>query len=131
MDLQHSGGTRCAECEQRDPPGRIAVTRRKFVGWGVKGGLGVTALAGGLVGFTPTAAEAANPCIPGTRENISSLICEHACIGPCSTNYSPCTFNSSYAPFICFCGNRCGPPRARATCNCSIFGPNYCCCRAC
>ncbi len=112
--------------------GKFEITRRTLVSRAVQIGVGVAALTGGVVGFTPTA-EAVS-CIPGSSHRVT---CSQACVGACTTAESECVYKiAGYTgykyPFICFCYNYCSPARAVCTCNTTGgYGTGTSCCKYC
>lgn len=119
------------EISQQETPthDEDGVTRRRFVEWGSKLMIGLTALLGGVVGFAPTALAAVN-CLPGTKKNLFG--CFYGCVGPCLCNGDSCCKYGGNFPFCCGCLNECGhcnSPRAKAVVVCSIN--EYGCCVSC
>ena len=131
-----------------DQPAREGgLDRRRFLGWGGRAALGVTAAIGGLVGFSPTgfaqdpidtsdlAGElgdlaGASGCVGGTYRKVSRT-CYYSCTGACSNYFSTCSNGHSRSD--CYCSGNCSLATARfqAYCKCRATNNGYCCCKYC
>lgn len=107
-------------------PGRT--TRRTVLKWAAIGGVAASGALGRLVGFTATAAQAAND-----YECKTILRCEFSCYGTCEPFESSCRMNLAGNKFcICRCAAgpyNCRPATFRAHATCSTN--SYCCCSTC
>jgi hypothetical protein len=102
-------------------------SRRWFLSWIGKAAIAVTAVAGGLVRFEPTAS--AINCYPGSTLNIPYPHCDISCIGWCSTTGESCPFGPDpEQEFFCLCSMYC--IYARPVCYCEN-GAGFCCCQLC
>lgn len=82
-------------CGDRSP-------RRQFLAMGTKLAIGVTAVVGGLVKFTP-AALAIVQCDFGYQQIYDNSSCVTSCIGGCSETQSCCYFQDENDCPNCYC----------------------------
>lgn len=114
---------------------KLHQTRRAFLDCLLKAGAGAVALAGGVVGFTPSGVAAATCDFAYTP--LSGCQCHSglkscSCIGMCSTRVSSCRYGPRYSVDFCLLNCPFPPcPPSRVVGFCKIGGSGYCCGRWC
>lgn len=106
---------------------RGGTTRRRFVTTAGKLVMGLTAVAGGLVKFQPTALALAGGCNV-YEGGLPDGACEFGCLGYCmDSGSSCCSYGSGYNDYACIlCDSYCQPAQVVVYCRTPNDGSYFC-----
>lgn len=109
--------------------GKVELTRRRFGARVAKLGVLAATIAGGIVGFAPSAQ--AIVCIPGTKGPLAGPgSCSQSCIGLCEYYQTCCAYHTSpdVDQWCCFCLDCMYRSKPFVKC---LHSGSYGCCIAC
>lgn len=115
----------CVSASEHGCDNSSCSSRRTFLRMATQSVVAVTAFAGGMIGFAPTAL--ADSCV-SLKQSIARYQCQISCIGNCSRVETCCRVNNGPNGLICYRYVRGFPYSVKVKCSCSTTTlSGYCC----